>query len=157
MIWFLYIVAILFIATGSFLVLHTERALELSEVFIEKGSHRIWGIAGATFGVLLCVASFWSGVVWFLFLLGLMFAGIGMFLFLKGKATAEDVELHVKHRLETVGPDHGCHRDRDPFMGIGEGKAQGAECRGTAPMNNLITVVLCSTLNSQHSALSEAL
>ena len=82
MVWFLYIVAIIFIATGSFLVLHTERALELSEVFIEKGSHRIWGIAGATFGVLLSVASFWSGVVWFLFLLGLMFAGIGMFLFL---------------------------------------------------------------------------
>ena len=82
MVWFLYIVAILFIAKGSFLVLHTERALEWSEMVIEKGSHRIWGIAGATFGILLSVASFWSGVVWFLFLLGLMFTGIGIFLFL---------------------------------------------------------------------------
>jgi hypothetical protein len=82
MIWFLYIVAILFIAKGSFLVLHTERALELTEMVIEKGSHRVWGIAGATFGILLSVASFWSGVVWFLFLLGLMFAGLGIFLFL---------------------------------------------------------------------------
>jgi len=82
MVWFLYIVAILFIANGSFLVLHTERALELAETVIEKGSHRIWGLAGGIFGVLLSVASFWSGVVWFLFILGLMLAGIGMFLFL---------------------------------------------------------------------------
>jgi hypothetical protein len=82
MVWYLYIVAILFIAKGSFLVLHTERALELSEMVLEKGSHRIWGIAGATFGILLSVASFWSGVTWFLFLLGLMLAGIGLFVFL---------------------------------------------------------------------------
>jgi hypothetical protein len=82
MVWYLYIVAILFIAKGSFLVLHTEKALELSEMILEKGSYRVWGIAGAAFGIMLCVASFWSGVVWFLFLLGLMFAGIGMFMFL---------------------------------------------------------------------------
>lgn len=82
MVWFLYLVAVLFIAKGSFLVLHTEKALELSEAVIEQGNHRIWGIAGTTFGVLLAVASFWSGVVWFLFLLGLMFAGIGLFIFL---------------------------------------------------------------------------
>ncbi len=72
MVWFLYIVAILFIAKGSFLVLHTERALELSETVLEKGSHRIWGITGAAFGIMLSIASFWSGVVWFLFLLGMM-------------------------------------------------------------------------------------
>lgn len=82
MVWFLYVVAILFIAKGSFLVLHTERALEISEMVLEKGSHRIWGVAVAVFGILLSVASFWSGVVWFLFLLGLMIAGIGMFVFL---------------------------------------------------------------------------
>jgi hypothetical protein len=82
MIWFLYVVAVLFIAKGSFLVLHTEKALDLSELVLEKGTYRIWGIIGATFGVLLSIASFWSGVVWFLFLLGLMFAGIGAFVFL---------------------------------------------------------------------------
>jgi hypothetical protein len=82
MVWFLYIAAILFIAKGSFLVLHTEKALELSERILEKGSHRIWGIAGATFGILLSVASFWSGVVWFLFLLGLLLGGLGIFVFL---------------------------------------------------------------------------
>lgn len=82
MVWFLYIVAILFIAKGSFLVLHTEKAIELSETILEKGSYRVWGIAGAAFGIMLSIASFWSGVVWFLFLLGLMFAGVGMFIFL---------------------------------------------------------------------------
>ena len=82
MVWFLYIVAVLFIAKGSFLVLHTERALELGEAVREKGNHRIWGIAAAAFGILLSIASFSSGVVWFLFLLGLMIAGLGIFVFL---------------------------------------------------------------------------
>ena len=82
MVWFLYLVAILFIAKGSFLVLYTEKALDLSEIILEKGTYRIWGGTGAAFGILLSIASFWSGVVWFLFLLGLMFAGIGTFVFL---------------------------------------------------------------------------
>ena len=86
MVWFLYMVAVLFIAEGSFLVLHTERALELIETFIERIHHRIWGIAGAIFGILLMVASFWSGVVWFLFLLGLMLAGMSIFIFLGEEA-----------------------------------------------------------------------
>jgi hypothetical protein len=82
MVWFLYIVALGFIAKGSFLVLYTDRALELSEALLEKGNYRIWGAVGAVFGIVLSIASFWSGVVWFLFLLGLMFAGIGAFVFL---------------------------------------------------------------------------
>ena len=82
MVWFLYIVAFLFIVKGSFLVLHTEKALDLSEMVLEKGTYRIWGVAGAVFGVLLAIASFWSGVVWFLFILGLMFTGVGAFVFL---------------------------------------------------------------------------
>ena len=82
MVWFLYIGALVFISLGSFLVLHTERAADLSREVLEKGSYRIWGLGGGLFGVLLAVASFWSGVVWFLFLLGLFLAGMGIFLFL---------------------------------------------------------------------------
>jgi len=82
MVWFLYIAAILFIAVGSFLVLHTEKALEISEAVIERRGHRLWGAGGVLFGVLLSTASFWSGVVWFLFLLGLLIAGMGLFLFI---------------------------------------------------------------------------
>ena len=82
MVWFLYIVALLFIVKGSILVLHTEKALDLSEIILERGTYRIWGVAGCVFGILLAIASFWSGVVWFLFILGLMFAGIGAFIFL---------------------------------------------------------------------------
>ena len=102
MVWYLYIVAILFIAKGSFLVLHTERALEWSEMVIEKGSHRIWGIAGTTFGILLSVASFWSGVVWFLFLLGLMFTGFGIFLFL-GEAQKVQPLLRTWSSMSSTG------------------------------------------------------
>ena len=82
MIWFLYIAAVLFIAKGSFLVLHTEKAVEYGEMILEKGSHRIWGMAAASFGILLAIASFWSGVVWFLLVLGLLIAGMGFFFFL---------------------------------------------------------------------------
>jgi len=93
MVWFLYVVAILFIAKGSFLVLYTEKVIEIRELILEKGSHRIWGAVGATFGILLSVASFWSGVVWFLFLLGLMLAGLGTFVFL---GTEEKVQPLLK-------------------------------------------------------------
>ncbi|MGD8352648.1 MAG: hypothetical protein PVJ01_00670 [Pseudomonadota bacterium] len=82
MVWFLYFVAVAFIAKGSYLVLYTEKALELGEAVLVKGNFRLWGIAGAAFGILLSIASFWSGVVWFLFLLGLMLAGMGAFVFL---------------------------------------------------------------------------
>ena len=80
MVWFLYIVAFLFIAKGSFLVLYTEKAQELSAALLERDDRRLWGIAGSTFGVLLAIASFWSGVVWFLFVLGLLITGISLFL-----------------------------------------------------------------------------
>ncbi|UCF89143.1 MAG: hypothetical protein JSV70_02545 [bacterium] len=82
MTWFLYVAAVLFIAKGSFLVLHTDKAVEYGEMILEKGSHRIWGLAAALFGILLAVASFWSGVVWFLLLLGILIGGMGLFLFL---------------------------------------------------------------------------
>ena len=82
MIWYLYLVAFIFIAKGSFLVLYTDQALELGEAVLEKGNHRLWGMAGAVFGILLSIASFWSGVVWFLFLLGLLLAGLGLFVFI---------------------------------------------------------------------------
>jgi uncharacterized protein YjeT (DUF2065 family) len=82
MVWFLYVVAILFIAQGSFLVLHTERTVEIGGTILEKRQYRPWGFGAAAFGILLSISSFWSGVVWFLFLLGLMIAGMGMFVFL---------------------------------------------------------------------------
>jgi hypothetical protein len=48
----------------------------------------------AVFGLLLAVASFWSGVVWFLFVLGLVLAGIGSFL-LVGQEERVDALLRV--------------------------------------------------------------
>ncbi len=38
-----------------------EGALEISEMVLEKGSHRIWGIAGAIFGILLSIVCFTPG------------------------------------------------------------------------------------------------
>lgn len=80
--WFLYIAAVLFIAAGSFLVLNTEKAQEISMGVAEKGTRRAWGGSVCGFGVLLAIASFWSGVVWFLLLLGLLLGGMGAYMFL---------------------------------------------------------------------------
>lgn len=102
MVWYLYIVAILFIAIGSFLVLHTEQALEVSEAIIEKGGHRMWGAGGLLFGVLLSVASFWSGVVWFLFLVGVVIAGMGLFLFVGEEQKVQPI-LGAWRSLSGVG------------------------------------------------------
>ena len=81
MIWYLYVVAFMFIVKGSFLILDTDKARKLSQSWLDSGNYRLWGIVGALFGVLLAVASFWSGVVWFLFFLGLLLAGMGVFIF----------------------------------------------------------------------------
>jgi uncharacterized protein YjeT (DUF2065 family) len=81
MIWYLYVVAFMFIVKGSFLILDTDKARVLSQSWLESGNYRLWGVVAAVFGIVLAVASFWSGVVWFLFLLGLLFAGMGIFIF----------------------------------------------------------------------------
>lgn len=80
MIWYLYLVALLFIFAGSFLILNTERARQLGQSFQEGGNYRLWGLVGGAFGLLLTISSFWSGVVWFLFVLGLVLCGIGIFM-----------------------------------------------------------------------------
>ncbi|MDT8394845.1 MAG: hypothetical protein RRA32_00165 [bacterium] len=86
MTWYLYIVALMFIVTGSFLILDTDKARELSQSWLESGNYRLWGVVAAVLGILLAVASFWSGVVWFLFLLGLLVGGMGIFIFVGKEA-----------------------------------------------------------------------
>jgi hypothetical protein len=94
MVWYLYFVAFLFIAKGIFLILNTEQALRLSHAFIESGNYRLWGLVGAVFGLLLTISSFWSGVTWFLFILGLMIAGMCLFM-LVGQEERVDALLRV--------------------------------------------------------------
>ncbi len=94
MVWYLYFVALLFIAKGTFLILNTEQAQNLSRSFVESGNYRLWGLVGAAFGLLLAISSFWSGVPWFLFILGLLLLGMGVFL-LVGQEERVDVLLRV--------------------------------------------------------------
>jgi len=94
MVWYLYIVALLFIGAGVYLILNTEQARNFSREFAETGNYRLWGILGAAFGVLLAISAFWSGVVWFLFILGLGFSGLGAFLFF-GQEERVDALLRV--------------------------------------------------------------
>lgn len=94
MVWYLYVVALLFIAKGIFLILNTEQAQKLSRNFVETGNYRLWGLVVVVFGLLLAISSFWSGVIWFLFLLGLLLAGIGIFM-LVGQEERVDALLRV--------------------------------------------------------------
>lgn len=94
MIWYLYFVAFIFIATGIFLILDSHHAVTMSAGFVESGNYRLWGLVGAVFGLLLAVSSFWSGVVWFLFILGLMMTGMGVFM-LVGQEERVDALLRV--------------------------------------------------------------
>jgi len=94
MVWYLYLVALMFIGVGVFLILNTEQFRKFNQNFIETGNYRLWGLAGGIFGVLLAVSSFWSGVVWFLLILGLAFAALGAF-FLLGQEERVDALLRV--------------------------------------------------------------
>jgi hypothetical protein len=102
MVWYLYVVAFLFIATGIFLILNSEHAVKLSRHFVESGNYRLWGLVTAVFGLLLSVSSFWSGVVWFLFVLGLMTGGMGVFMLI-GQVERVDALLRVWEDISERG------------------------------------------------------
>ncbi|UCF31398.1 MAG: hypothetical protein JSV26_02985 [bacterium] len=91
MVWFLYAVSFVWIALGSAVILDTERVRDLGENLEEDLNPKVVGGSLAGFGVLLAISSFWSGVVWFLFLVGLIIVGIGAMLLLgdeeKGRKT----------------------------------------------------------------------
>ncbi len=79
MTWFLYLVSILWVAVGSVLILHTEKVRDVLSGVMDDADFKVWGGFTAGFGVLLGIASFWSGVTWFLLLLSLTIAGMGAY------------------------------------------------------------------------------
>ncbi|GBE14080.1 hypothetical protein BMS3Abin14_00114 [bacterium BMS3Abin14] len=87
MVWFLFIVSVLWIAIGSAMVLHTEKVRDFLQWFAAEANLKVWGGSIALFGVLLTVASFWSGVVWFLFIIGILIVGKGVFFLVGNEQT----------------------------------------------------------------------
>jgi len=79
MIWFLYLISFLWIAAGSAAILHTEKVRGFLLWFKEDANLKVWGVGIVLFGILLAIASFSSGVVWFLFLVALVGIGKGIF------------------------------------------------------------------------------
>ena len=80
MTWLLFLMAVAWIAAGSALVLYTERSRELLDTSLEGVRPAVLGIGIAIFGLLLMASSFSSGVVWFIFLLGVVIAALGAYL-----------------------------------------------------------------------------
>lgn len=91
MVWFLYGVSIVWIAFGSTVILYTERVRDLAENMEDSLSPRILGGSLLAFGILLAISSFWSGVVWFLFLMALMIGGVGVIFILSGEEKAKGI------------------------------------------------------------------
>ena len=87
MVWYLYIAALLFIAKGVYFILNTEDARGFIRNLAEN--YKIGGVITAAFGLLLAISSFWSGVVWFLLVLGLVFLVLGVFLLLAQEERVE--------------------------------------------------------------------
>ncbi len=97
MTWFLYLVSIVWVGIGSILILHTEKVRDVLSGIMEEANFRIWGGIVLVFGILLGIASFWSGVVWFLFLLSVIIAGMGAYcLFAKEEKVKSLVENWIK-------------------------------------------------------------
>ena len=69
----LYIVAIFWIAIGVFLILYTERAMELSKKILLIKKIRLLAILPIVFGVILSVGAFLNTkIFWLCFILGLL-------------------------------------------------------------------------------------
>ena len=79
MAWFLYLLCFVWVAVGAFYILYTSRARELLDWFAEDANLKVWGGGIILVGVLILVSSFWSQIVWFLFLLGLLATAKGVF------------------------------------------------------------------------------
>ncbi len=94
MVWFLYVVAVIWIALGSAVILYTEKARDLAQNLENDLNPKVLGGTMVVFGVLLAISSFWSGVDWFLFLMALIIGGIGGALLFIDEARARGIVGH---------------------------------------------------------------
>ena len=81
MIVLLYIISIIWIAAGVFLILYTERTKEVSKDRFAADKLKTWAVVPLFFGVVLVIGAFFhKGVSWIAFILGVLALAKGIFL-----------------------------------------------------------------------------
>ena len=85
MIWFLYGLALFWIAVGSLFILYTEASRRVLRDFMGETKPRFLAFLPMAVGVLLIISARASGATWFIVILGLLAIGKGVY-FLLGPA-----------------------------------------------------------------------
>jgi hypothetical protein len=81
MIVLLYIISIIWIAAGVFLILYTERTKEVSKDLFAADKLKAWAVLPLFFGVVLVIGAFFQkGVSWIAFILGVLALLKGIYL-----------------------------------------------------------------------------
>ena len=82
MIWFLYGLALFWIAMGTLFILYTEGSRRVLRNLMGKMRSRYVGFMPMVVGVLLMISARESGAFWFIFILGLLAVGKGIYFLL---------------------------------------------------------------------------
>ena len=82
MLWFLYGLALFWIAVGSLFILYTEESRRFLRNFMGKVSLRFLAFIPIVVGILLVISAKASGAFWFVLILGLLAIGKGIYLLL---------------------------------------------------------------------------
>ena len=81
MIALLYIISVIWIAAGVFLILYTERYREFSKKMFPTDKLKVWAVVPLFFGVVLVLGAFFEKeVFWLAFILGLLALLKGVYL-----------------------------------------------------------------------------
>ncbi len=79
MIWFLYGVALFWIAAGTLFILYTEESRRFLKVFMAGTRPRSFAFIPMVVGLLLIISAWASGAFWFILILGLLAIGKGVY------------------------------------------------------------------------------
>jgi len=82
MVWFLYGLALFWVAVGSLFILYTEDSRRFLRNFMGKVSLRFLAFIPIVVGILLVISAKASGAFWFVLILGLLAIGKGIYLLL---------------------------------------------------------------------------
>ena len=82
MIWFLYGLALFWIAMGTLFILYTEQTRRVLRNFMGEMRLRYMAFIPMVVGILLIISARASGAFWFIFILGLLAVGKGVYFLL---------------------------------------------------------------------------
>jgi uncharacterized protein YjeT (DUF2065 family) len=89
MIWFLYGLALFWIAMGALFILYTEESRRVLRNLMEKTKPRFLAFLPMAVGVLLIIAARESGAFWFIVILGILAIGKGLYFLLGPRGQTE--------------------------------------------------------------------